>query len=107
DLSTPVATAAAVQFLTTGSGDALALIRHDAAHVMAEAVQKLFPGTQVTIGPAIDNGFYYDFAREEAFSTDDLAAIEAEMHEIVKRDAAFTREEWDRSEAIAHFKQKG
>ena len=86
---------------------ALYTIRHDTAHVLAEAVQKLFPGTQVTIGPAIEDGFYYDFAREEPFSTDDFAAIEKEMSRIVDRDAKFEREVWDRDEAITFFEARG
>ena len=81
DLSLPIERDAQVAIITRDSEDALGLIRHDAAHVMAEAVQGLFPGTQVTIGPAIDNGFYYDFARDEPFSLDDLAAVEARMRE--------------------------
>ena len=87
--------------------EALYTIRHDASHVMAEAVQKLFPGTQVTIGPAIEDGFYYDFFREEPFSTDDFAAIEKEMGRIVDRDARFEREVWDRDEAIKFFEARG
>ena len=83
------------------------LLRHDCAHVMAEAVKELFPGTQVTIGPNIENGFYYDFARDEPFVPEDLEKIEARMHEIVKRDEPVTREVWDRAEAIKFFKDKG
>ncbi|MFV3131160.1 threonine--tRNA ligase [Niveispirillum sp. KHB5.9] len=83
--------------------EALELIRHDAAHVMAEAVQALYPDTQVTIGPAIANGFYYDFARETPFTPDDLVKIEAKMHDIVNANAPFTREVWTRDDAIAHF----
>ncbi len=86
---------------------ALELMRHDAAHVMAQAVQELYPGTQVTIGPAIENGFYYDFARDEPFTPDDLARIEARMHEIVKRDLPLEREVWDRDEAIRVFRDLG
>lgn len=107
DLNMAIENDAAIEIITHGMPEALELIRHDAAHIMAEAVQKLFPGTQVTIGPSIENGFYYDFAREEAFSTDDLEKIEKEMHEIVKRNEAFIREEWDRDEAISHFKAIG
>ena len=80
---------ASVRLIRTEDPEALAVIRHDCAHVMAEAVQDLFPGTQVTIGPAIENGFYYDFSRDEPFSTDDLARIEARMGEIVKADKPF------------------
>lgn len=87
--------------------EALETIRHDTAHVMAEAVQKLFPGTQVTIGPAIDDGFYYDFGRAEPFSTEDFAAIEKEMGKIIDRDAKFEREVWDRDEAIIFFEARG
>ena len=84
---------------------ALELLRHDAAHVMAEAVLELFPETQVTIGPAIENGFYYDFHRETSFSEEDLAAIEKRMHEIVDRDEAITREVWTRDQAVAFYKE--
>ena len=83
--------------------DALELLRHDAAHVMAQAVQELYPGTQVTIGPAIENGFYYDFARDEPFTPEDLERIEARMREIVKRDLPIVREVWDREQAKAIF----
>ena len=89
--------------ITSKDDEALELIRHDAAHVMAQAVQELFPGTQVTIGPTIDHGFYYDFARQEPFSTEDLHAIEERMKEIVKRDLPITREVWDRQSAKAAF----
>jgi threonyl-tRNA synthetase len=90
--------------IITGKNDeALELLRHDAAHVMAQAVQELYPGTQVTIGPAIENGFYYDFAREEAFTPEDLKKIEQRMHEIVKRDLPIVREVWDRDEARKTF----
>jgi len=87
--------------------DALDILRHDCAHVMAEAVQELFPGTQVTIGPNIQDGFFYDFARDKPFTEDDLAVIEKRMHEIVARDEDITREVWDRDEAIAYFKKIG
>ena len=86
---------------------ALETIRHDASHVMAEAVQKLFPGTQVTIGPAIEDGYYYDFARDEPFTTEDFAAIEKEMARIVDRDEKLVREVWDRDEAMRYFTDKG
>ncbi len=86
---------------------ALELLRHDAAHVMAQAVQELYPGTQVTIGPAIENGFYYDFARDEPFTPEDLEAIEARMHEIVKRDLPIVREVWDREQAKQVFAELG
>ena len=87
--------------------DALDLLRHDAAHVMAEAVQELYPGTQVTFGPATEDGFYYDFAREEPFTTEDLEKIEERMHEIVERNETIEREVWDREEAIEYFKKIG
>jgi threonyl-tRNA synthetase len=86
---------------------ALELLRHDAAHVMAQAVQELYPGTQVTIGPAIENGFYYDFARDEPFTPEDLERIEARMHEIVKRDLPIMREVWDREHAKQIFGELG
>ena len=92
-----------LSIITSKSEEALELIRHDAAHVMAQAVQELFPGTQVTIGPAIEDGFYYDFARETPFSADDLAKIEDRMAEIVDRDLAITREVWDRDAAKQTF----
>ena len=107
DLHRPIAEDAKVEIITRKSVDALELIRHDCAHVMAEAVQALFPGTQVTIGPAIETGFYYDFYRETPFSTDDLAAIEAKMREIVGRNAPLVREEWARADAITFFEGKG
>jgi threonyl-tRNA synthetase len=93
--------------VTAKSDEALELIRHDAAHVMAQAVQELFPGTQVTIGPAIEDGFYYDFAREEPFSADDLAKIEDRMREIVGRDLPIRREVWERDEAKRRFADLG
>ena len=93
--------------VTSRDDDALELFRHDAAHVMAQAVQELFPGTQVTIGPAIEDGFYYDFAREEKFTPADLNKIEQKMHEIVKRDLPIEREVMDRAEAIRVFAAKG
>jgi len=107
DLDRPLDKGGAFEILTRESPEALETIRHDASHVMAEAVQELFPGTQVTIGPAIDDGFYYDFARETPFSLDDLAKIEQRMREIVDRDEKIVREVWDRDEAIAHFKSIG
>jgi threonyl-tRNA synthetase len=107
DLAAPIADDARIEIVTRRHGDALGLIRHDAAHIMAEAVQELYPGTQVTIGPAIANGFYYDFARDEPFTPADLEKIERKMHEIVTRDDPFTCETWDRDEAIEHFKSIG
>ena len=91
--------------VTAKDTDSLDLLRHDAAHVMAEAVLELFPETQVTIGPSIENGFYYDFYRETAFSEDDLAAIEKRMHDIVDRDEAISCEVWTRNEAVAFYKE--
>ena len=107
DLSRTVEGDASVMFVTRRDPDALELIRHDAAHVLAEAVQGLFPGTQVTIGPNIENGFYYDFARNEPFKPEDFPAIEARMREIVARNAPFEREVWDRDEAIRFFEARG
>lgn len=107
DLSTVLQDGDKVSIVKRDDEDGLELIRHDAAHVMAQAVQELFPGTQVTIGPAIDNGFYYDFARDEPFSSDDLEAIEKRMRQIVEKAEPFLREEWDRNEAIKHFRGIG
>jgi threonyl-tRNA synthetase len=107
DLTRPLEGDAKVELITRDMPEALEVIRHDAAHVLAQAVQELFPGTQVTIGPAIEDGFYYDFARDEPFSTEDFEAIEKRMAEIVDRDLPFEREVWDRNEAIAHFKSIG
>ena len=107
DLSRSIEHDAAVVFVTRRDPDALELIRHDAAHVLAEAVQGLFPGTQVTIGPSIENGFYYDFARNEPFTPDDFGRIEGRMREIVAGNAAFDRQVWDREEAIRFFEARG
>ncbi|MBW9267234.1 MAG: threonine--tRNA ligase [Candidatus Thiodiazotropha sp. (ex. Lucinisca nassula)] len=96
-----------VAIVTSRDDEALELIRHDAAHAMAQAVQELYPGTQVTIGPAIEDGFYYDFARDEAFTPDDLKKIEQRMHEIVKRNLPLQREVWDREEAMRTFDSIG
>ena len=103
DLTRPLISGGAFELITRDSADGLEIIRHDAAHVLAQAVQDLFPGTQVTIGPTVEDGFYYDFYREEKFSTDDFAAIEARMAEIVDMDLPIQREVWTRDEAIAHF----
>ena len=103
DLADPIEADGAIEILTRDDDDALSLIRHDAAHVMAEAVQSLFPGTQVTIGPIIEDGFYYDFAREEPFTPEDFEAIEAKMAEIIKADKPFTKEFWSREDAKKHF----
>jgi len=105
DLSRPIDGDASLSLITAKDTAALALLRHDCAHVMAEAVLELFPETQVTIGPAIENGFYYDFHRETAFSEDDLAAIEARMHEIVDRDEEIVRSVWTRDEAVDFYKK--
>jgi threonyl-tRNA synthetase len=107
DLATLIERDASVVFVTRRDPEALELIRHDAAHVLAEAVQTLYPGTQVTIGPAIENGFYYDFFRNEPFTPDDFPAIEAKMREIVARNAPFVRQVWDRDAAIAFFEGRG
>ena len=107
DLTRVIEQDADVEIITGKSPEALELLRHDAAHVMAEAVQELYPDTQVTIGPAIENGFYYDFARDEPFKPEDLEKIEAKMREIVKRDEPIAREVWDRNEAIEWFKAQG
>jgi threonyl-tRNA synthetase len=104
DMNRPLKRAGPFELVMRDDPEALETIRHDTAHVLAEAVQELFPGTQVTIGPAIEDGFYYDFARDEPFSTDDFEKIEAKMREIVDRDAPIVREVWDRDAAIAHFK---
>ncbi|MFH1558094.1 MAG: threonine--tRNA ligase [Pseudomonadota bacterium] len=107
DLSDPILEDARIQIVTRDDPRALELIRHDAAHVLAEAVQSLYPGTQVTIGPVIENGFYYDFARNEPFTTDDLPKIEAKMREIIAKDRPFTKEVWSREEAKRVFAAKG
>ncbi len=107
DLADPIEKNGQVGIITRDNEEALELIRHDAAHVMAEAVQTLWPETQVTIGPVIEDGFFYDFAREEPFSLDDLEKIEAKMHEIIKKNEPFTKEYWSREKAIEHFKAKG
>jgi threonyl-tRNA synthetase len=107
DLFRPIETDAKLRIITRKDPDALELIRHDAAHVLAMAVQDLFPGTQVTIGPAIENGFYYDFARDQPFTQGDLARIEARMREIVEQDLPTRREVWPRDKAIAHFEEIG
>jgi threonyl-tRNA synthetase len=107
DLDSEIAADARLRFVTRKDSQALELIRHDAAHVLAEAVQELFPGTQVTIGPAIENGFYYDFSRNEPFTPEDFPAIEAKMREIVARNAAFRRQVVSREEAVRLFEAKG
>ena len=107
DLTTLIDRDAEVEIVTRETPDGVDLLRHDASHVMAEAVQELFPGTQVTIGPVIENGFYYDFARAEPFKAEDLERIEQRMREIVDRDEKITREVWTRDDAVAHFKKIG
>ena len=107
DLSRKVEKDSRIKILKRNDEEALSIIRHDCAHVMAEAVQNLFPGTQVTIGPAIENGFYYDFAREVPFTTEDLPKIEKKMHEIVNQGEQFIREVWSREETIKYFSEKG
>ncbi|ANK81353.1 MAG: threonine--tRNA ligase [Rhizobiales bacterium NRL2] len=109
DLARPIEDSAEIEIVTAKSADetVLPLIRHDAAHVLAQAAQELFPDTQVTIGPAIENGFYYDFAREEPFTPEDLEAMEQRMHEIVDRDLDIEREVWDRDAAVEHFRSLG
>jgi threonyl-tRNA synthetase len=107
DVYLPIERDAAVEVVTRDSADGLDLLRHDAAHIMAEAVKELYPETQVTIGPTIENGFYYDFARDEPFSPEDLEKIEARMREIVKRDEPIRREVWDRDDAVAFFRDQG
>jgi len=108
DLSYEIDADAKIEIITPKSGaEALEIIRHDAAHITAEAVKELFPETQVTIGPAIENGFYYDFARKTPFTLEDLAAIENKMREIAKRDEKITREVWNRDHAIKFFESHG
>ncbi|MFI5411226.1 threonine--tRNA ligase [Kaistia sp. UC242_56] len=107
DLSDPITRDARLEIVTRDDPRALELIRHDAAHVMAEAVQELFPGTQCTIGPVIENGFFYDFARNEPFTTEDLPKIEQKMREIIARNAHFTKQVWSRDYAKKVFADKG
>ncbi len=107
DIFRPIEADARLRIITRKDVEALEMIRHDTAHILAMAVQALYPGTQVTIGPAIDDGFYYDFARDTPFTPDDLAKIEAKMHEIVSADLPTRREVWPRDAAIAHFEKMG
>ena len=107
DLSFEIKRDSKVKIITNKDKEGLEVIRHDAAHIMAMAVQELFPGTQVTIGPVIENGFYYDFARKEPFTSDDLKKIEKKMSEIIDRDVKTKREVWERNKAITHFKKIG
>jgi threonyl-tRNA synthetase len=107
DAARPIEADAKVEFVTAQDPEGLELIRHDAAHVLAEAVQELFPGTQVTIGPVIENGFYYDFHRDEPFSVEDFAAIEKKMAFIINRNDKFERQVMDRDEAVKLFREMG
>jgi threonyl-tRNA synthetase len=107
DLADPIARDAKIEFINRDDPRALELIRHDAAHVLAEAVQELWPGTQVTIGPVIENGFYYDFYRNQPFTPEDLPVIEKKMKEIIARDKPFTKEVWSRDKAKATFRDMG
>ncbi|MGH6979986.1 MAG: threonine--tRNA ligase, partial [Stellaceae bacterium] len=107
DLATRIDRDARIAIVTATSPEALEILRHDAAHVMAEAVKELYPDTQVTFGPATDTGFYYDFARDTPFTPDDLARIEQRMHEIVDRNETVTREEWERDRAAEFFNSIG
>jgi threonyl-tRNA synthetase len=107
DLTRDIDSDVTVEVVTRNSEDGLELLRHDAAHVLAEAVKELWPETQVTIGPAIENGFYYDFSRAEPFTEDDLAVIEKRMQDIVERDEEIVREVWDRDEAVEFFRNMG
>ena len=107
DLTTPITTDATVTIITGKDKEGLEIIRHSCSHVMAEAVKELWKDVQVTIGPAIENGFYYDFSRKEPFTTEDFAKIEAKMHEIIKRDEKVTRKVMPRNEAIKFFKDMG
>jgi threonyl-tRNA synthetase len=107
DLADPITKDARIKFVSRNDPEALELIRHDAAHVMAEAVQSLWPGTQVTIGPVIDNGFFYDFAKQQPFEPDDLPRIEKRMGEIIAKNAPFTKEVWSRDAAKKFFRDKG
>src|ERR1700737_5091687 len=107
DLTDPIERDAKIEIVTREDPRALELIRHDCAHVLAEAVQTLWPGTQVTIGPMIENGFYYDFFRNQPFTPEDFPAIEAKMRKIIARDRPFTKEVWDREKAKQVFRDKG
>ena len=107
DLSFEITKSSKVKIVTADDKDGLDVLRHDAAHIMAMAVQELYPGTQVTIGPVIENGFYYDFARKDPFTSEDLEKIEKKMSEIIDRDVKTRREIWKRDEAISHFKKIG
>ena len=103
DLKLPIDTDSRIEIVTGKSPEAIELIRHDAAHVLAEAVQELYPGTQITFGPSTEDGFYYDFVRDQPFTVDDFAKIEQRMREIVDRNEEITREVWSRDQAVKHF----
>ena len=107
DISFEITKNSKVKIITADDKDGLDVLRHDAAHIMAMSVQELFPGTQVTIGPVIENGFYYDFARQEPFTPEDLEKIEKKMSEIIDQDVETRREVWERDLAIEHFKKIG
>ena len=107
DLSHEIIDDSKVRIITSKDQEGLEVIRHDAAHIMAMAVQELFPGTQVTIGPVIEDGFYYDFARKDPFTSDDLKKIEKKMSEIIDRDVKTRREVWQRDKALTHFNKIG
>ena len=107
DLYSTIDKDSSIKIFTSKDKEGLETIRHDTAHILAMAVQELFPGTQVTIGPVIEDGFYYDFARKEPFTSEDLEKIENKMREIVDRDEKTYREVWKRNDAIEHFKKKG
>ncbi|MEO0998413.1 MAG: TGS domain-containing protein, partial [Pseudomonadota bacterium] len=107
DLTRAIDADGSIEIITRDSSDGVELLRHDAAHVLAEAVKEVYPETQVTIGPAIENGFYYDFARDEPFTPDDLEVLEARMREIVDRDETIVREVWERADAVKFFRDQG
>ncbi|HVJ78160.1 MAG TPA: TGS domain-containing protein, partial [Hyphomicrobium sp.] len=107
DLADPITKDASINFVARTDPAALELIRHDAAHVMAEAVQSIWPGTQVTIGPVIENGFFYDFAKQQPFEPEDIPKIEKKMGEIIAKNAPFTKEFWSREKAKQFFRDKG
>ena len=107
DLEHEITKDSVVKIYTSKDKEGLETIRHDTAHILAMAVQELFPGTQVTIGPVIEDGFYYDFARKEPFTDEDLNKIENKMRDIVERDEKTTRQVWPRKKAIDHFKKIG
>ncbi|HQS84297.1 MAG: threonine--tRNA ligase [Alphaproteobacteria bacterium 16-39-46] len=107
DLTRPLGEDASIEIITRQDPEGLEILRHDTAHILAEAVKELYPETQITIGPAIENGFYYDFYRKEAFSTEDFETIEKKMREIIDRNTPFEREEWSRDDALTFFKNQG